>query len=157
MKNIILFSFITVASGLMLTNMYTSLIDARSWGAEIPQSLDTARQYFNTVNPGNFFRIFSPLCQILGLLTLIIFWRTSPTIRAYLGIAFVLCVMSDVLTFAYFYPRNDILFKTAQLTDIDLLRKTWAEWSSMNWVRSFIGFVGLIFSFLALHKIYNLK
>jgi hypothetical protein len=157
MKNIVLFASIAMASGLLLTNIYTSLIDAKSWGADIPQSMGTAREYFKSINPGNFFRIFSPVNQVLGLLVLILFWKSSPAIRMNLGIAFVLYILGDVFTFAYFYPRNDIMFRTAQLTDVDTLRKAWAGWNSMNWLRSFILLAGLVFSFLSLHKIYTLK
>lgn len=156
MKNIILFASITIASGLLFVNLYTSLIDVKSWGSDIPSSIATMRDYYKTTNPGIFFRIFSPVNQILGLLVLILFWKSSPSIRVCLGSAFVLYILGDVLTFAYFYPRNEIMFKTAQLTDIDLLRKTVSEWSMMNWIRSLIILAGLFFSFLSLHKIYSL-
>jgi len=62
-----------------------------------------------------------------------------------------------VLTFAYFYPRNDIMFRTAQLADVDTLKKAWAEWDMMNWVRSAVLLMGLFFSCLSLHKIYLQK
>src|SRR5258706_15825487 len=81
MKNVVLFASIAIASGLLLTNIYTSIIDAKSWGSNIPQSIETARKYFNVINPGNFFRIFSPINQLLGLLVLILFWKSSPAIR----------------------------------------------------------------------------
>jgi hypothetical protein len=157
MKTIILFASISIASGLLLVNMYTSLIDAKSWGSNIPNSIATAREYFRTVNPGNFFRVFSPINQVLALLVLILFWKSSPSIRLYFGAAFVLYIIADILTFTYFYPRNDIMFRTAQITDTDLLRKTWSEWNSINWVRTFVLLVGLFFSFLSLHKFYSLQ
>jgi len=156
MKKIILFASISIASGILFVNLYTSLVDAKSWGSNVPNSIATAREYFKTVNPGNFFRIFSPLNQLLGLLVLILFWKSSPSIRLCLGCAFVLYIVGDALTFAYFYPRNDIMFKTAQLTDTDLLKRTVYEWSMMNWIRSLIILTGLFFSFLSLHKIYSL-
>jgi len=153
MKNIALFLSIGVGAGLLFVNVYTSLVDARSWGSDIPHSIATAREYFKSVNPGNFFRVFSPANQVLALLVLILFWRTSPSIRMCLGAALVLYVLVDVMTVAYFYPRNDILFRTAPLTDVDTLRKAWSEWNAMNWVRSLILLIGLGFSFLSLHKI----
>lgn len=156
MKQLFLFASIALASGLLFTNIYNSMVDAKSWGADIPKSIETAREYFKTVNPANFFRIFSPINQVLGLLALILFWKASATVRIYLGIALVLYVLGDVFTFAYFYPRNDIMFK-APLTDIDTVRKAWTGWNFMNWLRSFILFAGLIFSFMALHKIYTTK
>ena len=156
MKTIILFVSICIASGLLFVNLYTSIVDAKSWGSNIPNSLAAAREYYKTVNAGNFFRIFSPVNQALGLLVVILFWKSSPSIRLCLGIAVVMYILGDLLTFAYFYPRNEIMFKTAQLTDTDLLTKTWREWSTMNWVRSLIVLTGLFFSFLSLHKFYSL-
>ena len=157
MKTIILFASISIASGLLFVNLYTSLVDVKSWGSDIPNSIAASREYFKTVNAGNFFRIISPINQVLGLLVLILFWKSSPSIRLCLGTAFVLYILGDVFTFAYFYPRNDIMFKTAQLTDIGLLKKTVSEWNMMNWVRSLIILAGLFFSFLSLHKIYSLE
>ena len=68
--------------------------------------------------------------------------------------ALALYVCADVFTFAYFYPRNKIMFETTPLPDIDTLKNAWTEWDTMNWLRSFILFAGLVFSFLALRKIY---
>jgi uncharacterized membrane protein len=157
MKTIILFASIVIASGLFLTNMYSSLIDARSWGSDIPHSIATAREYFKMVNPGNFFRIFSPLNQLLGIIALVLFWKTSPEIRLQLGIALLMYLVAEGLTFGYFYPRNDIMFKTAALTDVELLKKTWSQWNNMNWVRTAVLLTGIIFSSLSLHKWYSLQ
>lgn len=157
MKDIFLFASITFGSGLLFTNIYTSMIDAKSWGADLPQSIETARQYFKSTNPGKFFRLFAPINLILALVTLIFFWRVSTEVRIFLGVAFALYVLVDVFTFAYFYPRNDVMFKTAPLTDVDAIQKAWKGWTSMNWLRSFIIFAGLVFSFLALHEIYTAK
>lgn len=156
MKNMVLFASISVASGLLFANFYTSLVDARSWGSDIPTSIATAREYFKTVTPANFFRIVSPVNQVLALMAVILFWNSSPSIRLSLGAALVLYILVDVLTFAYFYPRNDLLFKTAQLTDTATLRNAWSSWSAMNWFRSSILFAGLALSCLSLHRIYSL-
>jgi len=156
MKKIILFASITLASGLLFANLYTSLIDSKAWGTDIPNSIGVAREYFKTVSPGNFFRMFSPVNQLLGIVVLILFWKASPSIRLCLGAALVLYLLAEGLTFGYFFPRNDIMFRNASLTDTDLLRKTLTEWTRMNWVRSAILFVGVFFSFLSLHKIYSL-
>ena len=157
MKNLILFGSLMVASGLLFVNLYTSLIDAKSWGSDIPNSISTARQYFKTTNPGNFFRLFSPLNQVLALLALILFWKAAPSVRLYLALAVVTYVLADVLTFAYFYPRNDIMFRTANLNDTGLLKKVWSEWTSMNWVRSLVILAGIFFSCVSLHKIYTIQ
>jgi Domain of unknown function (DUF1772) len=156
MKNLILFASITIAAGLLSTNIYNSLVDTRSWGNDIPASIQTTRDYFKIVSPGTFYRVFSPANQVVALLALILFWKTSPAIRLYLGIAFLIYVLNDVLTFAYFYPRNDIMMKTP-LADVQKIQKAWMEWSEVNWIRSMMCLLGLAFSFLSLHKIYGLK
>jgi len=156
MKNLILFASICIASGLLFVNFYTSLIDVKSWGNNIPNSMATTREYFKVSNPGNFFRMFSPVNQLLGLVALILFWKSSASIRLCLGAAFVMYIAAEALTFTYFFPRNDMMFKTAQLTDIDLLKKTVSEWNMMNMIRTLILLVGVFFSCLSLHKIYSL-
>ena len=155
MKTTFLFASIAIASGLIFVNLYTSIVDARSWGSDIPESFATAREYFKTVNPGHFFRIFSPINQLLGVLVLMLFWKSAPGIRIYLVVALVMYLVAEGLTFQYFYPRNDIMFRTAQLSDIDLLKKTWSQWNIMNWVRTFVLVIGVICSSLSLHKWYS--
>ena len=153
MKKIILFASISLASGLLFTNLFTSLVDARSWGSDIPNSIATARQYFKVVDPGVFFRLFSPINQALGAIVLVIFWKASPAVRLSLFIALACYVSAEAMTFGYFFPRNDIMFRDAALTDVDLLRKTWSEWNNMNWVRTAILFVGVVFSIFSLNKV----
>jgi hypothetical protein len=157
MKQTVLFLSIGIASGLMLVNIYTSLVDAKSWGSDIPNSIVTAREYFKVVNPGDFFRIFSPVNQVLAILVVVLFWKSNPSLRLYLGTAALLFVLCDALTFGYFYPRNDIMFNSAALTDTALLKKTWSEWTSMNWVRTFMLFAGLVCGFYSLNKSYSGK
>ncbi len=110
MKQILLFASISVACGLLFANLYSSLIDAKSWGSDIPNSISITRQYFKTVSPGNFFRLFSPVNQALGIIVLILFWKTSRSIRLCLGAALVMYLLAEGLTFEYFFPRNAILF-----------------------------------------------
>jgi len=154
MKTVVLAMSIIFASGVLFANLYTSIVDARSWGAEIPNSIAAAREYFKAVTPGDFFRVASPLNQFLALVALVLFWRTSRAIRMCLGVALATYVLADVLTFTYFYPRNDVMFKTAALNDAVLLHKTWAEWSTMNWIRSLVIFCGVVSSFVGLHRSY---
>ena len=149
---IVLFLSIMVASGILATNVYTSVIDATSWGSHIPESIQTARDYFKSGNPGKFFRVTSPLNQVLAVLALVLFWKSVPSARMFLGIALGCYVATDVFTFAYFYPRNEIMFISG--TDSAVLSKAWSEWNGMNWFRSLICFAGVFASFVSLDKIY---
>lgn len=153
MQIIILFASICVASGLLFTNLYNSLIDTRSWGRELPSSIGTARAYFTSVNPGNFYRLFSPLNQLLSILAVVFFWRSYPDARFSLSIALMIYILVDVFTFTYFYPRNKILFISSS-NDVLKLRKAWSEWNRMNWARTLLVLAGVCFSFLSLYKIF---
>ena len=68
---------ISLAAGLLFTNFSTWVVDARNWGANIPSSIQTTRDYFKAANPGTFYRIFSPANQVAGLLALILCWRAG--------------------------------------------------------------------------------
>lgn len=156
MKPLILFASIAIASGLLLVNVYTSIVDARSWGSHIPESIGVAREYFRIVNPGNFFRIFSPVNQLLGLVALVVCWKSGGQVRLLLGIGLLMYLVAEGMTFMYFYPRNDIMFRTAALTDTALLKKTWNEWNTMNWVRTAVLVIGVCCSATAMNKYYSL-
>ena len=152
MKNSIIFASMAIAAGLVLTNMYTSIVDVPAWGRSIPSSIDNARQYYSASNPGDFFRIFSPINQFLGLIAIIVFWKQGKQVRRFLIAAFLLYVIGEGMTFMYFYPRNEILF--ASNADVQQLQTTLNEWRQMNWVRTLVIASGFICSSLALHYRY---
>ncbi|MEO8117492.1 MAG: DUF1772 domain-containing protein [Bacteroidota bacterium] len=156
MKKIFLYVFIIVASGILFTNIYNSLVDARSWAFLFPESVETARLYFKNVNPGIFYRLFSPILQALGLVCVILFWKGNKRARLYLIIALIIYVLADIFTFAYFYPRNDIIFfQTAIEGNTEKIKVAIHEWAFANWIRSLIVLAGITFSSLALHTIYK--
>lgn len=134
-----------VASGILFVNLYTSIVDAPNWGADLPASIDTARNYFSVANPGTFFRIVSPLNQLLALVALIACWK----VNRYIAIAsLAMAILGDVFTFTYFYPRNDIMF-IAPIDDA-AIRLAWEQWSSMNWLRTLICAVNVTLAFVLL-------
>jgi hypothetical protein len=157
MKRVVLYFSIVFASGVLFVNMYNSIVDTTAWGAHFPESIQTTRAYYQNVNPGTFFRVFSPLNQVLALLSLILFWKASRQVRSFLLVAFILYVLADVFTFAYFYPRNDIMFKSDVSTNLQAIKMAWKQWVPMNWLRSFIILAGLMCSFIALDKISFLR
>jgi uncharacterized membrane protein len=154
MKRTLLFASLVVASGIMLTNIYTSIVDAPSWGSNIPSSINAAREYYKVSNPGNFFRIFSPLNQGLGLLCVVLFWKSGKPTRHYLLGAFLLYCLAEGLTFMYFYPRNAIMFESAT-ADQAVLRDVWQQWSTTNWLRTLVVAAGVVCSAMALHRSYT--
>src|SRR6185436_6118651 len=131
-------------------NVYTSAVDARNWGSNIPTSLNAARAYFSVVNAGSFFRIASPLAQVLSLLALILCWDV-PGARLFAGIALAANVTGDIMTFAYFYPRNNIMFVNPM--NAEAAAQAWRGWAMMNHVRSALVLTALLSELLTLTRV----
>ena len=157
MKKIILFTSVALGCGVLFVNIFNSMVVFDAAKSDIPNSIVAAREYFKTVNPGDFFKIFSPATQVLTLLSLILFWKTAKSVRIFLGIALICYISGDIFAFTYFHPRNDLMYLSEPILDKETLTKIASEWSSMNWVRSFLLFVGVVFSFLSVDRIYSLK
>lgn len=149
LRKITLILAATFAAGLLFVNVYTSIVDAPNWGREIPASIMSAREYFRAATPGTFFRIASPVNQLLTLFALIVCWRVGGRLRIYCAAALVCAVSVDLMTFAFFYPRNEIMF-IAPLADLDTVRSAWSQWSNINWIRSGLVAVNLVLDYLAL-------
>src|SRR6478609_11683884 len=106
-RSILLALSAAIAAGILFVNLYTSLIDAPNWGADLPNSILAARQYFSVANPGNFFRIFSPLNQVFAIIAVMACWKFKR--ERYIAFAsLAIAVLADAFTFGYFYPRNEI-------------------------------------------------
>ena len=134
-----------VAAGLLFVNLYNSLVDAPNWGADLSHSIVAARNYFSAANPGDFFRIFSPLNQVLAIIGLVICWKNNRYIAL---AALAAAILLDVMTFGYFYPRNEIMF--AAPLDENAVRLAWQEWSTMNWFRSALCAADTVLAFILL-------
>ena len=152
MKKIVLYASVAFSSGLFFTNIYNSIVNAANWESNIPQSITATKDFFLVANPGTFFKLIDPTNMILIVLALLLFWKKSSSIRLFLGIALLCYVSSMILTFTYFYPRNEVMFLSKQLPGTEILKKVASEWGRMNWVRSLIWLTGLVCSFLALDK-----
>ena len=140
-RQVVLWLAVIVIGGVLGANVYTSAVDARNWGSNVPTSLNTAREYFSVADPGSFFRIASPLAQVLSLLALILCWNV-PGARVLAGIAVAANVTGDIMTFAYFYPRNDIMFINPM--SAEAAAQAWRGWAAMNHVRSAVVLTALL-------------
>ena len=156
MKIIILLTSVAVASGILFANIYTSMVIAVATDSDIPNSVIAGREFFKTANPGDFFKVFSPSSQVLTIISLVLFWKNSKKARLFLGLALLCYISGDIMAFTYFHPRTDLMFSNP-MPDVETIRKLTSQWSAMNWVRSFILLVGLVFSFLAVDRIYTSK
>src|SRR5262249_37390705 len=109
MKTSILFLSIICASGLTMVSIYNTIVDANSWGSDIPASIQTARDYHHHVDPRCFYSVAGAVNQILILLTLVLFRKEFFLLRFFLT-SFLSLAAITLLTFAFFLPRDLILF-----------------------------------------------
>ena len=156
MKKLVLFLSIITASGLVMITIYNLLIDANSWGSNIPISIQTARDYYRQVDPRYFFQIIAPINQSLILATIILFWKDSVSLRFYFLIAFFLYAIIGALTVLYFVPRDLIIFTSPIENTVDIERAL-SQWKHMNWVRSILGLAGVLCTFKGLDIFYKIQ
>ena len=138
-----------------MVSIYNTIIDAQSWGSDIPTSIQTARDYYQHVDPRRFFSLAGPVNEALILLTLILSWKDSVKLRVCFGTALVLYAGIVILTLAYFVPRDLILFTWPIPDHLEEIRAASAQWSHMNWLRSLLGLGGVLFSFKGLDTYYK--
>jgi len=140
-----------------MVSIYNTIIDAKSWGSDIPASIQTARDYYQHVDPRCFYAIAGPVNLILILLTLILFWKDSVSQRLYFAASLVLYAAILILTLFYFVPRDLILFTWSIPDHLEHIRAASAQWSHMNWLRSLLGLAGVLFSFKGVDTYYSTR
>ena len=144
-RPILLAATAATAAGLLFVNIYNSVVDAPNWGANLPHSIEAARAYFTVANPGTYYRIVSPLNQVLAIIALILSWRNN----RYIAVSLLLtAILADALTFGYFYPRNEVMFVNP--INENAVRIAWEQWSTMNWVRTALCLVNTTLAFMLL-------
>jgi len=155
MKKSILFLSIFCASGLTFVTIYNSVVDAQSWNSDIPASIQTARDYFQHVDPRRFYAVAGPINEILILLTIILFWENGVSLRIYFAVSLLMYTAIVGLTLAYFVPRDLILFRSSIPEHLDQVRTAAVESGNMNWLRPLLGLTGIFFSFKGLDSYYQ--
>jgi hypothetical protein len=156
MKVTIAFLSILMASGLTMVTMYNTLVDARSWGSDVPASIQTARDYYAHVDPRRFYLLVGPPTVLLSVLTMSLFWRDAVSLRLCFGVSAACYVVIVVLTILYFVPRDLILFRGPIQEQSVALRAAVGQWRGMNWVRTLLGCVGVLCSMRGIVLYYTL-
>ena len=138
-----------------MITIYNLIVDSKSWGADIPASIQTARNYYSQVDPRNFFAIIAPINQFLILLTIILFWKDSISLRLYFSMSFLLYAIIAILTFVYFVPRDIIIFSSLIKGHTEQIKTALLQWRTVNWLRSLLGLAGILFTFKGLDIFYK--
>jgi hypothetical protein len=155
MKVALAFLSIFMAAGLTAVTVYNTLVDAKSWGSDIPTSIQTARDYYAHVDPRRFYLIVGPPTVLLGVLTTILFWRDDVSVRLLFATSAACYVAIVLLTIFYFVPRDLILFRAPIQGRLDDIREAATQWTRMNWARTLLGCAGVLCSMRALDLYYT--
>ena len=124
-----------ILSAMLLgTGVYQNVVDVPNYKGA-PTSLEHARGFYHATNPGMFFRAVVPATELLLLLAIVLNWRPASGMRWSLVAALLCLIATDVITFRFHYPRNDILF-VAPLTQAPAYYdRVVTEWAIGNYVR----------------------
>jgi len=118
-----------------------------------PASLEHARGFYHSTNPGMFFRWLVPTTQLFLLLALVVNWKPAPGTRWKLGGALVFLVLTDMITFRFHYPRNDILFVAPLTQSAAYYDGIVREWAIGNYARVALILVSVALVMMSLIRI----
>ena len=108
--------------------------------ADIPNwtglsALEHYRAVHQVTNPGTFFQMIVPATLVSLLVALVCNWRPVPVTRWRLAGALALLILTDVITFTFHHPRNDILFGAPLTQPAAYYDRVVTEWVIGNYVR----------------------
>ena len=149
-KELLLCLTIILLGTLLGGSLYDAIVMAPNYRVGIPESLEHVRQFMAVANPGNFFRVVSPLTQLSILVSLILGWGRPAGRKWWLIPALLLIVAGDVLTFTFHYPRNAILFHDPMHTLPQTLQQAANEWAYGNYLRVMLVGAAPVFALKAL-------
>ena len=143
---------LVLAAMLLGTGVYQNVVDAPNYmGA--PTSLEHARGFYHATNPGMFFRWLVPATQLLLLLALVVNWKSAPDTRWKLGGALVVLVLTDMITFRFHYPRNDILFVAPLTQSAAFYDGVVRQWAIGNYARVALILVAVVLVMVSVIRI----
>jgi len=116
--------------------IFSVIVEYPNWFANVPQSLEATRNFYQVFHPGYFFQIFAPLSVLAALAAVIVNWKI-PSVRSFVIIGLVLFVTAELLTFFYIYPRLGVMFgPTAAAQSVEVLRQAGNEFTNADRIRT---------------------
>lgn len=118
----------------------------------VPQSLETTMTFMVISGPGDFFPVVGLLSLLAGSGSVIVGWRVRAA-RYWLLSSVILIVIGEfLLSVAYFWPRNTIMFTEGmEVHSAAYLQQTAREFQTGHWLRvgtslaaSIVAFIGFV-------------
>lgn len=118
-----------------------------------PRSLETAMAFMVIRGPSDFFRPVGLLALLIGIGSVIVSWRV-PSVRYWmLGSVIIILGGEFLLSVAYFWPRNTILFvEGAKIHSAAYLQQTAREFQTGHWLRLAMSVASSILAFIGFMK-----
>lgn len=127
-------------------NLYEVVVSVPNWrDADL---LKAYRAFAVRRNPGHYYRVLSPLTNVVLLASLLAGWGAFPGRNAWVGAALGCMVAAELFTVAYFFPRNRSLFEGNP--DQAEVTRTVGQWSRANYLRMLITVSGFLLGMHAL-------
>ena len=143
---------LSLSAMLLGTGVYQNVVDAPNY-IGVPASLEHARGFYHATNPGTFFRAMVPATQLFLVLALALNWKPSPDARWRLGGALAALILSDMVTFRFHYPRNEILFIAPLTKPPEYYDRVVTEWAMGNYVRVALILTSVVFVTMSMIRI----
>jgi uncharacterized membrane protein len=118
-----------------------------------PVALDHARGFYHAANPGIFFRAVVPATQLFLLVAIVCNWKPTPVTRWRLTGGLALLILSDVVTYRFHYPRNNILFVAPLTNTSAFYDRVATEWAIGNYVRDAMMLITVVLVIVSMIRI----
>jgi hypothetical protein len=152
LQTLLIFTHVFLAVMVFGGAIMETFINFPNWFHHIPPSLDTAKNFLQARNPGQFFQTLYPLSILAGIAFVIVGWKIKPA-RNFILTALVLSVSIEVLTIAFIYPLLRIMIVDGSaLHSAEVLKQTAQQFTTLNYIRMFFFFVAEMLSLLGLWK-----
>ncbi|WP_323171232.1 hypothetical protein [Natrialba sp. PRR66] len=123
---------------------------------DVPHSLETSMTFMAVRGPADFFPPIGFLSLLLGLSSVVLGWRVRSA-RYWILASVLLAICGEfVLSVAYFWPRNEILFvEGMDVHSAAYLQQTAREFQIGHWLRFASNLVVAAFAFVGFLRFYR--
>ncbi|MFC7441568.1 hypothetical protein [Laceyella putida] len=125
---------------------------------DIPRSFEIGMKFMVVRGPHDFFPPMGMLAMLTGVGSLIFNWRVKSARYWILGSVMIVFLGEFLLSMAYFWPRNTIMFEEgAAVHSVAVLEQTAQEFQAGHWLRVAGCAAASALSFMGFLKIYRLR
>jgi uncharacterized membrane protein len=123
---------------------------------DVPRSFEVATKFMAVAGPNNFFRPIGACSIPMGIVSLLLSWRTRPVRYWLLGSLVVIIIGEFLFSALFFWPRNTIMFvEGPALHSAATLKQVAWEFQTGHWFRLALSTCSATLAFIGLLKFYR--